>query len=228
MYTHVQNLWLVCNMAYTQACILYWNYCFFMLSYYRNQPPVAPEDDAKYLVFHSKLMELFQRCPYCCSVAESFISRTEGTAIEVTQQCTSPSCSRVRIWDSQPYIGRMPAGNLLLSAAILLSGSLVAQILRMCHILKLQSISPRTFFRHQASYLEPTVIAFWKEHQTQLMDFLRLEEDGHLVLAGDARSDSPGHCAKFGSFTIIEQRLNKVLDIQLVQVSLGQKAIKML
>lgn len=37
------------------------------------------------------------------------------------------------------------------------------------------------------------------------------------MLAGDARSDSPGHCAKYGSYSVIEQRLNRVLDIQMVQ-----------
>lgn len=42
---------------------------------------------------------------------------------------------------------------------------------------------------------------------------------GGLDLAGDGRSDSPGHSAKYGGYNIIEQRLNKVLDIQLVQVN---------
>ena len=33
------------------------------------------------------------------------------------------------------------------------------------------------------------------------------------------RSDSPGHCAKYGSYTFIDADLNKVLDIEVVQVS---------
>ena len=44
--------------------------------------------------------------------------------------------------------------------------------------------------------------------------------EGGVVLSGDGRSDSPGHSAKYGSFTVIEQRVNKVLDVELVQVSL--------
>ena len=32
------------------------------------------------------------------------------------------------------------------------------------------------------------------------------------------RADSPGHSAKYGSYTVMEQRINKVIDIQLVQV----------
>lgn len=44
--------------------------------------------------------------------------------------------------------------------------------------------------------------------------------EGGVVLSGDGRSDSPGHSAKYGAFTVIEQRVNKVLDVELVQVSL--------
>ncbi|XP_064153703.1 uncharacterized protein LOC135233762 [Anguilla rostrata] len=33
------------------------------------------------------------------------------------------------------------------------------------------------------------------------------------------RSDSPGHCAKYGTYSLIEDRINKVLDLQLVQSS---------
>ena len=41
-----------------------------------------------------------------------------------------------------------------------------------------------------------------------------------LALTGDGRADSPGHSAKYGSYTVIEMSCNKVLDYQLVQVCL--------
>ena len=41
--------------------------------------------------------------------------------------------------------------------------------------------------------------------------------EGGLELAGDGRSDSPGHSAKYGGYNILELRINKVLDMQLVQ-----------
>ena len=58
----------------------------------------------------------------------------------------------------------------------------------------------------------------WKEGQGKLAVGLSSVE-GSAVLSGDGRSDSPGHSAKYGAFTGIEQRANKVLDVQLVQVS---------
>ncbi|KAI8770991.1 hypothetical protein BgiBS90_027710 [Biomphalaria glabrata] len=38
-----------------------------------------------------------------------------------------------------------------------------------------------------------------------------------LNLAGDGRSDSQGHNAKYGSYSILECQINKVLDVQVVQ-----------
>uniref|UniRef100_A0AAV2J5H9 Transposase n=1 Tax=Knipowitschia caucasica TaxID=637954 RepID=A0AAV2J5H9_KNICA len=76
----------------------------------------------------------------------------------------------------------------------------------------------KTFFRHQQLYTIPTIIGTWKNKQAQILNQLKAKEGG-LILAGDCRSDSPGHCAKFGTYTVIEERINKVLDLQLVQSS---------
>ena len=49
------------------------------------------------------------------------------------------------------------------------------------------------------------------------MDELR-EIGGDLELSRDARFDSPGHCAKYGCYSLLENQMNKVLDVQPVQV----------
>ena len=38
-----------------------------------------------------------------------------------------------------------------------------------------------------------------------------------LIIGGDSRADSPGHCAKFGSYTVTDLKHRNV-DLQLVQV----------
>ena len=43
---------------------------------------------------------------------------------------------------------------------------------------------------------------FWKDYQTKLLTKLKDLGTG-LVLAGDGRHDSMGHCAKFGAYTIL-------------------------
>ncbi|CAH3160182.1 unnamed protein product [Pocillopora meandrina] len=171
--------------------------------------------EKKFIVFFSCLMQLFEFCPLCTEPSTSEVSNVVGTLIHVTQKCLS--CSYARVWRSQPYIKKIPAGNLLLSAAILYSGSMISQTLRMLKILKVQCFSRQTYHKHQKNYLIPVVIKMWKEEQEKLVERVR-NLGGGVVLLGDGRSDSPGHSAKYGAFTVIEQRINKVLDVQLVQV----------
>ena len=39
-----------------------------------------------------------------------------------------------------------------------------------------------------------------------------------LALSGDGRADSPGHSAKYGSYSVIDMSCSKVVDFKLVQV----------
>lgn len=53
--------------------------------------------------------------------------------------------------------------------------------------------------------------------------FAELAEEGSaLLLGGDGRADSPGHSAKYGSYSLVDLNHKVVLDIQLVQVRLMQ------
>lgn len=84
-------------------------------------------------------------------------------------------------------------------------------------MMNVPNVSKSSLYRHVGSYVYPVVIQKWHEQQQQL--FSQLEERGDgLVLAGDGRCDSPGHSAKYGSFTLMEQQLNRVVDFELVQV----------
>ena len=71
------------------------------------------------------------------------------------------------------------------------------------------------YFRHQKSFLHPAVNSVYMQHQTELIEGCCNRE---LILAGDGRADSPGHSAKFGSYTVLDLDTNKVMDFQLVQV----------
>ena len=126
-------------------------------------------------------MQLFEFCPLCTEPSTSEISNVVGTLIHVTQKCLS--CSYARVWRSQPYIKKIPAGNLLLSAAILYSGSMISQTLRMLKILKVQCFSRQTYHKHQKNYLIPVVIKMWKEEQEKLVERVR-NLGGGVVLLG--------------------------------------------
>ena len=136
--------------------------------------------------------------------------------MQINQFCSD--CKKTWKWNSQPIVKDVPAGNLLMSCGILYSGSLPTKTIRVFEIISCYSISSRTFFRHQNYFLEPAVEKVWYRHQQRFVEYLIESEHNHVVISGDGRCDSPGHCAKFGSYTVIECRHNKVLDFKLVQV----------
>ena len=61
-----------------------------------------------------------------------------GSFLCITQFCNN--CMHKRMWQSQPHIGNIPAGNILTSAAILYTGSLPAKALRIFTFLNCPTI----------------------------------------------------------------------------------------
>ena len=175
----------------------------------------SPRNQLKFLVFESSLLLLFSVCIFCGYPSTSIKKTVVGTFLRITQKCKK--CFEIRVWESQPYIGKVPAGNVLLSAAILFVGALPARALRLFNVLNCPTISRKSFFRHQSHYLQPAIHFVWKTQQDAMISKFKSMQKP-LILAGDGRSDSPGHSAKFGSYSVIELSCNRVLDFKLVQV----------
>ena len=194
----------------------------------RSQNSPNPADNSArfkgvtYLVFESALLMLFATCKFCSSASVDIKRSLNGSLLRIKQYCGR--CKQMWCWDSQPFIGNIPAGNILTSAAILYSGSLPTKALRIFQILKCPSISTTTFFRHQNKYLQPVIEQTWSKYQSSLLQSIS-SQSWNLFLSGDGRADSPGHSAKFGSYTVIDVFCNKVVDFKLVQVSVWQLII---
>ena len=74
------------------------------------------------------------------------------------------------------------------------------------------------YYLMQRVYLIPSVLDVWSRQQNEVIQEV---QDKRLVLGGDARCDLPGHSAKYGSYTLMELETNKILDVQLVQVTVN-------
>ena len=110
----------------------------------------------------------------------------------------------------------MTAGNLLLSSSILLSGSTFTKVASLADILNLKIFSEKTFYNIQNKYLLPVINEFWLKEQNSTFSELGGPD---LWLSGDGRCDSPGHNAKYGTYTMIDQKTDKIVDFKIVQVS---------
>ena len=63
--------------------------------------------------------------------------------------------------------------------------------------------------------LFPVIDAVWKMNKDEV-EFL-FENEG-ISLCGDGRCDSPGHCAKHGTYSLMEERSGLILHFELVQI----------
>lgn len=85
--------------------------------------------------------------------------------------------------------------------------------------MNLQMFTPRTYNRLQAYYVVPSATRTWDFEQAELLEEIKEGPCQDVVVGGDARCDSPGYSAKYGTYTIMDLERNKILDFQLVQVN---------
>ncbi|XP_039518795.1 uncharacterized protein LOC120473159 isoform X2 [Pimephales promelas] len=174
--------------------------------------PQTNSGEKKYIVFESSLRELFGSCPICKTKCTDQ-SRQMGTFVAFSQQCEK--CQYNRQWQSQPIVGSTPVGNLLLSAATYFTGGSFVQLQKIFKAMNLQMTTYSTFRKHARNFIEPTIIHKWNRDQLHII--AQLQQQGKVPLAGDMRADTPGHSAKFGSYTLMHVETNKILDLQLIQ-----------
>lgn len=165
-------------------------------------------------MFLSKLMLLFQFCHLCRSLNPTVTTSQAGTMITVQTKCKE--CHQISSWSSQPMLlGKFPAGNILLSFAILCAGASVKKVLLVLKHINILVYNESTYYYHQKHLLIPTVVTFWRKFQRNVLDQLNGKE---VILAGDARHDSMGHSAKYGTYTIFCCTIGLIINIVLIQV----------
>ena len=185
--------------------------------------------DTKYIVFNSCLKELLVRlkCDRCDSAVDpDDIRRTEvdSTLLQCSVYCTGGHL--IIRWASQPMLGKMPAGNLLASAATLFSGQTHSHLAQFATFLNLKFVSRATFDRIQRQHLMPVIMYTWSTMQDEMLK--RVKESGRLLrLAGDGRCDSPGYSAKYCTYSLLDMDTDTVITFVVVQVSETGSSCKM-
>ena len=179
----------------------------------QSQKSDCTDSNMKYIVFESCLDKLIRFCPDCGAPVTETSKLVVGTQINIKISCHNGHTS---IWHSQPMVHKMPAGNLLISAAILFSGNTFTHIENLCKLFQLQFISHTTYNDIQQEILFPTINAAYLENQQNVHSYLSGKP---LMVSGDGRCDSPGYSAKYQTYTIMDQETNLILDFTQVQVT---------
>ena len=169
--------------------------------------------ERKFLVFESCLKLLLKVCSKCGGTIFESTETTSGSMFSVKMLCVN---NHLTCWNSQPLIKNIAAGNLLSSAAILFSGNTFSRIAQFASFLNLKFFSHTTFYNIQNKYLFPVVNKAWKEERSSVLD--EVKSNGPVNLIGDGRCDSPGHNAKYCTYTMMTDE-GKVAAINVVQVT---------
>ena len=166
------------------------------------------------MVFESNLLELFQTCNKCLAPSAPRVEKAVGSMIVIVSKCLK---GHKKTWASQRCDGKLPWGNMLCAAGTLFTGSNPARVAAFFKHIGVQYMSLRTYYKIQRVYLAPAVNRCWENEQLSLLQSLQGKA---IALGGDGRCDSPGHSAKYGAYHLVELDLNKVLVVELVQVSI--------
>lgn len=170
-----------------------------------------PDQENKFLIFESCLNQLFAFCILCGSASNLVTKKLLGSMLIVEGHCLSGHTWR---WQSQPTHGTMAWGNYLGAAAILLSGLSPTVVTRMYSFLKIPFITARHFFNYQKYYFHPAIKNQWLSKQNDIISKLKGKK---ISVTGDARCDTPGHNAKYSSYTLLDIMSKKIVNFQLVQ-----------
>ncbi|XP_071992171.1 uncharacterized protein [Engystomops pustulosus] len=181
-----------------------------------DSPDLANEP--KFIIFKSSLHKLLSLIP--CQFTKSCHSslthvhfKKIGSMLIIDARCTSGHVST--LWHSQPSSNRFPIGNVALASAVILSGSSFLKVSNFFNILNISMISHSTYYRYQRRFLFPTIHHHWLTEKSKVIESLR---NTPICLVGDGQADSPGFCAKYCTYTLIEAKSNKIVGFNVQQI----------
>ncbi|KAK3105927.1 hypothetical protein FSP39_008705 [Pinctada imbricata] len=132
-----------------------------------------------------------------------------------TFECSCPKGHLFK-WQSQPVHCKMPLGNLVVSSGILFTGSSPKAVINLFEQCNIACMTDRTYRNIQSCYLIPAVHNVWEGNNTVELQMCR---EGNVKVGGDARFCSPGHTAKYASYSLMNMETGVILATELVQVT---------
>ncbi|XP_075692944.1 uncharacterized protein LOC142660247 [Rhinoderma darwinii] len=176
-------------------------------------------EEEKFIVFESCLKKLIMMIPCmsetkCMSPLTQYRKETIGSYLSIEVRCRSGHTSY--LWESQPRHGYQPLGNVLLSAAVLFSGSSFLKSQHMFKLLNLKSIDKSTYYKNQSMYLFPAINHHWREEQKAVIQSV---QEKPLCLAGDQQLDNPGPSAKYCIYSLMDVASKKICSFSVERVT---------
>ena len=175
----------------------------------------------KFIVFESELYKLLTKCHDCGSPVDSITQKFHGSMVTITTNCIN---GHIVSWQSQPSIEDTAAGNLLIPTAILYNGNTYKRTADFAKHLNFQFVSSTHYYKTQKTILFLVVEQTWIKRQSAILKKMKqsISED----VCGDGKCDSPGQSAKYGTYTLMDEKTNLIIEFSVLQVTEVTSSIK--
>lgn len=150
-------------------------------------------------------------CGETCTIAV----RVRGTAATFIMTCVR---GHRKTWCTQPFDQSIARANFALAASLLYAGCNIVKVINLFKFAEIPFFCYSTFLNLQKYYFIPAIQKIWKISQLEILKSIR-DNGQSVTLGGDGRCDSPGHCAKYGTYTLLDVQRSQILTTNLVQVS---------
>ena len=170
-------------------------------------------NNSAFIVFWSSLVVLLSKC-FSCFSKTKLVQKIKGSLLTVTIFCSN---GHKHVWRSQPIVNRQSQGNIKLSAAVLFSASTYTRIAQYFRLAGVQWIGKTRFYDFQKKYLAGVVNEAYIKENDILIESLLLRKS--CCLSGDGRCDSPGHSAKYLTYSMLDQTKNTIISMSVTQVT---------
>ena len=151
-----------------------------------------------------------------CGQKLTYSVHNVGSRVEIVWNCCKGHHKK---WESSEILGVKNNSNIYLNdslqaAALIVSGNNYSKFSLLAKALNLNLISANTFLRFQKHCAAPVVRDTWSHMNRLIVEILKKYDD--LCLCGDGRNDSPGHCARYCVYTLMEHATKVVVDFEVL------------
>ncbi|XP_037623771.1 uncharacterized protein LOC119487169 [Sebastes umbrosus] len=105
----------------------------------------------------------------------------------------------------------MLIGDFMLAVNILLSGNNYAKVALLFKFMNMGMVGRSTFFKIQDTYCVDTIKQFWEEKRGLVIS--QLKPKASVVALGDGRMDSPGFCAQYCTYSVMENDSKDIISM---------------
>ena len=113
----------------------------------------------------------------------------------------------------------MPTGNLLIPSAIVFTGGTYEASKQFSQALNMNFVNKDQFYKVQSNVIFPIINKAYNIQQDAVIDEIK-KQDRAIDFCGDGRSDRPGHNAKYGTYTLMDEcSENKELIVLSIKLS---------